>query len=135
LLLLGNNNKTKNMLVFLFFFIGSYLAAVIWFLKTNWQLLLLSYWEFIILYIVLFVFLGLLTVRFIRGNEDNKHIFVVIVKWFIRLTGVMLVYQSSSSPLGSMLFIILLFVTYILYSFYKWVLMRLFTKKISKKKK
>lgn len=122
----------KNIGVFLFF-TGSYAAGVVWFLKNNWQMLLLSYWEFVVVYIVLFLLLGLLLVRLVRGNEDSKHMYVVIVKWFIRITGAVLVYQSSSSPLGSILLITLLSLSYIIYSFHKWVITRLFTKKIVKK--
>ena len=122
----------KNVSLFLFF-TGGYAAGVVWFLKNHWQMLLLSYWEFVIVYIVLFLLLGLLLVRLIRGNEDSKHMYVVIVKWFIRLSGAVLVYQSSSSPLGSMLLIILLSLSYIIYSFHKWVIARLVTKKIHKK--
>ena len=106
---------------------------MLWFLKNHWQILLLSYWEFVIVYIVLFLLLGLLLVRLIRGNEDSKHMYVVIVKWFIRLSGAVLVYQSLSSPLGSMLLITLLSLNYIIYSFHKWVIVRLVTKKIHKK--
>ena len=108
----------KNVSLFLFF-TGGYAAGVVWFLKNHWQMLLLSYWEFVIVYIVLFLLLGLLLVRLIRGNEDSKHMYVVIVKWFIRLSGAVLVYQSLSTPLGSMLFITLLSLSYIIYSFHK----------------
>ena len=134
--LIGSNYKKdysqaiiKNVSVFLFF-TGSYAAGVVWFLKNNWQMLLLSYWEFVIVYIVLFLLMGLLLVRLLRGNEDSKHIYVVIVKWFIRLTGTVLVYQSSSSPLGSMLFIGLLSLSYTIYSFHKWVIARFVTKRM-----
>ena len=125
----------KNVSLFLFF-TGGYAAGVVWFLKNHWQMLLLSYWEFVIVYIVLFLLLGLLLVRLIRGNEDSKHMYVVqtvIVKLFIRLSGAVLVYQASSSPLGSMLLITLLSLSYIIYSFHKWVIARLVTKKIHKK--
>lgn len=134
--LIGSNYKKdysqaiiKNVSVFLFF-TGSYAAGVVWFVKNNWQMLLLSYWEFVIVYIVLFLLIGLLLVRLLRGNEDSKHIYVVIVKWFIRITGAVLVYQSSSSTLGSMLFIALLSLSYIIYSFHKWVIARLVTKRM-----
>ena len=114
------------------FFTGSYAAGVIWFVKNNWQMLLLSYWEFIAVYIVLFMLLGLLLVRFVRGNEGSKHVFVVIVKWFIRLAGVILVYQSSSSPLGSMALISILSAIYVIYTFHKWTIAKLFAKKVKK---
>ena len=71
------------------------------------------------MYIVLFLLLGLLLVRLIRGNKDRKHMYVVqtvIVKLFIRLSGAVLVYQASSSPLGSMLLITLLSLSYIILS-------------------
>jgi predicted neutral ceramidase superfamily lipid hydrolase len=112
------------------FLTGGYGAAVVWYLKNNISSLLINYWEAVLAYSVASVAVGLFATRWMRKNEEKKHFLTVVVKWIIRLTGVVLVYNSFASPLVSAVALVVLALFYVLYSINKWIVRKVFAKKV-----
>ena len=100
-----------SVLTFLF---SSYGGAVIWILRKNMKFLIITHWEFTLSYIVIFGLLGLGATRWMRSYDDTKHVLRVTVRWIIRILALILLYNSSASPLISITLILLFFVIYII---------------------
>ena len=67
----------------------------------------------------------------LRGNDDSKHAMTVAVKWFIRSIGIVAIYNASASPMGSLFFLSVLAILYLVYAANKWVFSRFAGKKSS----
>lgn len=113
---------------------GVYGAALLWYLRNNWHTLALHYWEYVLCYIVVSAVVGLVVVQILRKDERQKHQLVVVAKWIIRTVGVVLLYNASASPLGSLVLISTTTGLYIMYVVYKWVFSKLFGNVQSSKK-
>ena len=103
------------------FFSGSYIAGLVWFLRHNWLRIALHHWEYVLCYLALFAVIGIVYVQITRNDDDKKHRLKVGVKWFIRAVGVICVYNASSSPYGSLIFMCTLVFMYFTYALNKWV--------------
>lgn len=77
------------------------------------------HWEWTAGYMLISSFVGMLFIRRIRGDEDSKHSLMVTVKWVLRSIAIVIIYNSFSSPLHSLLSMTVMFIVYILYSFQK----------------
>eukprot|EP01039_Chlorochromonas_danica_P004828 gene4829-5293_t len=93
----------------------SYGAAVVWYLQQHLRSLLVQYWEAVLIYLFSTASLGAIATRLLRNNEATKHFVTVLVKWIIRLAGVVAIYNSFPSPLYSLASMAVLAVLYILY--------------------
>ena len=58
---------------------------------------------------------GLTFVRFIRNMEGSKHVLRVSVKWLLRLSGLIFIFNSSASPMLSLYALCTLFAAYLGY--------------------
>ena len=105
-----------SVLTFLF---SSYGGAVVWILRKNMKFLIITHWEFTLSYIVIFGLLGLGATRWMRSYDDTKHVLRVTVRWIIRILALILLYNSSASPLISITLILLFFVIYIIRTLFK----------------
>lgn len=114
---------------------GSYGATIMWFLRTYFRSICLKYPEVGMVYIVSMIFSGLSFIRLLRKNDDLKHVLRVSVKWLLRLFGIVFIFNSTASPMISLLFLVVLFVFYIIHMISKWLNSRLMkeVKKIKKK--
>lgn len=114
----SGSSLTKS-ITFLFMALSSYGASLVWFLKTNAREIILSYWEFALFYVVAMFLLSLLVISALRSFDNSTHTLRVSVKWMIRLAGVTMLYNSSSSPLLSLLVLFSTFFLYIVYEIVK----------------
>lgn len=64
---------------------------------------------------VLMTFVGLTFVRFVRNMEGSKHVLRVSVKWLLRFSGLVFIFNSSASPMISLYALCTLFVVYLGY--------------------
>jgi hypothetical protein len=85
-------------------------------------------------YVAFMAISGILFTFIVRKNESIKHYFRVLVKWLIRLSGCVLIYNSFASPLVSTMFFLLLAVAYIVRTFIKYT-KKMVTSMFSKKDK
>ena len=113
--------------------LGSYLATILYYLRTHFQESILQYWEIVLGYLATSSLLGLGFVRLVRSNETAKHFMVVVVKWCVRIIAVVLVYNSFASPLASLVALASLTICYIAYALQKWVVKGITGKKEKKK--
>ena len=129
----GNKNTSplSKSIGFITILLSSYGATVIYILKNNLKLILLSYWEFMVFYIALMLIIGISVIGVMRGIDGSKHVLRISIKWLIRLSGLILLYNSSSSPKVSLSIIAISTVIYIIRSFIK----RRMNKIIQKKKR
>lgn len=56
----------------------------------------------------------------LRSDAKKKHSIAVAAKWVLRAVGVIVVYNSSASPLGAVLLLAVLLGVYVVYSLLKW---------------
>jgi len=99
----------------------SYGAATIYFIKENLKLILINYWEFTLVYICFFGLLGIGATRWMRSNDDSKHMLIVTVRWIVRLIGIILIYNSTASPTIAMIYIISFCILYLIRTLFKFV--------------
>ena len=114
---------------------GVYGASLLWYLRHHWHSLALHYWEYVLGYVVVSAVVGLVVVQIVRKDELQKHKLVVAAKWVIRTIGVVMLYNASASPLGSLVLISSTSAVYVAYVMYKWVFSRLISKAQTKKDK
>lgn len=130
----GKKKETSSMASMLLVALSTtaYGAGLVWFIRNNLKMLLLTHWEFTMAYLGIFGVTGLLLTWLVRTNDRSKHLLVVFVKWLIRFAGVIAIYNSSASPWGSLVLLCFSAVIYVIYAFNKWVLSRLLKRKAKK---
>ena len=64
-------------------------------------------------YVLLMTVIGLSFVRYIRNMEGSKHVLRVTVKWLLRLSGLVFIFNSSASPMLSLYALCTLFLLYL----------------------
>ena len=99
---------------------GMYFTTLVYYLRSHWQQIVLHYWEYVLGYLVCSGVAGMVYMQVLRNDDKMKHSIAVAVKWALRLIGVVVVYNSSASPLGSVLLLAVLLVVYVVYSALKW---------------
>lgn len=114
-------NDSKISWPLLSFVYTSYGAAIIYFIKENLKSILIHYWEFTLLYISFFGLLGIGATRWMRSYDESKHILMVTVRWIVRLIGLILIYNSTASPMISILYITSFVIIYMIRTFFKFV--------------
>ncbi len=99
---------------------GMYFTTLVYYLRAHWQQIVLHYWEYVLGYLVCSGVAGMVYMQVLRNDDKMKHSIAVAVKWALRVVGVVVVYNSSASPLGSVLLLSVLLVVYVVYSALKW---------------
>lgn len=94
---------------------GSYGFTLVWLARTYLRHALLQHWELFMVYVAVAAGAGLAFVRTMRSFGESKHILRISVKWLLRLVGVVLTFNASSSPFVSLLLMGLLFGGYAVY--------------------
>jgi len=106
---------------FLFLLFTTYGGTVLYILQKNLKFIIIKHWEFFLIYIAVFGLIGLWATRMMRQYEESKHFLRVTVRWIIRALALILVYNSSASPLISLTMILVLSICYIIRAFFKFV--------------
>jgi hypothetical protein len=109
-------------------FTGAYGATLVWFLREHVSRIMIDFWEISIAYVIITSGLGFLFVRFIRSNENTKHVFRVTTKWALSVTGAWLVFNASASPTLSLIYASSLLIFYLLHALHKSAVKKIFAK-------
>jgi len=96
------------------FLLGSlYFCSMYLGVKNVSARLISSYWEYLLCYFVIAVFIGVLLVRWLRSDPAVKHRVRVLVKWFLRFVGFCFLFQSTFSWYVEILWFFVLLMLYI----------------------
>ena len=102
---------------FLTFSLGlGYWASIVVFVKKHMSVLVLDYWEFVLAYVLVMAAIGLFCMRSLRSNENIKSGLRLGCKWSLRVASMIFIYNSTASPTGS---VILLVLKMAMYAYYK----------------
>lgn len=101
------------------FFIGTYLASAIYFVKVYIREALIEYWEFTVGYLFIMSVLGASFTYYMRSCDDRKHVYRVAGKHLVRIIAMVLIYNGSASPLASILTMFFSIIGYVRYSLLK----------------
>ena len=114
-------NESQLSWSFLLLLFTTYGGTVTFLLQKNLKFIIITHWEFTVIYIIVFGLIGLFATRMMRQYEESKHILRVTVRWFIRILALILVYNSSASPFVSLAMILVFFIFYIIRALFKFV--------------
>jgi hypothetical protein len=109
---------TKNAFGILGLFVA-YSGLLVWFISSNIRGLVIDYWELSVFYVVAMLLLSLPVIKTVLTREKPRHIFRVGIKWMIRILGLSLLYNASSSPMVSQIIMMLCLIFYFVYSLTK----------------
>jgi hypothetical protein len=115
----SSSGKFVRNLVIALLLSGVYLSAAVWYLRSHWTQLVLHYWEYVLGYVVVTTIAGMVAVQIVRNDARDRHRLAVAVKWIIRLIAVVVLYNSTASPFGSLTLLSLTVLLYITYAMYK----------------
>lgn len=115
-----NPRLTKSAFTSLILFSG-YGAGIMYYLKNNIKQLLLNKLEYVLIYVSSMLVVGFIAIKLCLSRKDSKRSLRVGIKWLIRLAGITLLYNSTSSPLASVCILLICSLLYFFYSLVKLV--------------